>query len=208
MIISHSHKFIFIHVYKTAGTSIRKQLAPYNHAKPSPSFIRRLINSNENVYANKFDVHIAAAELKAKLPARIWDKYYKFSFVRNPWDWQVSLFTYMKKTKDVHVQGRIMDRISTFEEYIDWRVNNDVHLQKEYVYDMATNNPLLNYIGKLETIQLDFDHICKQVGLPQLVLTKENVSNSKDYRSYYTPATQATIAEVYKDDIETFGYSF
>lgn len=208
MIISHSHKFIFIHVYKTAGTSIRKQLAPYNHANPSSNIIHRLINPKENIYTNKYEQHISAAELKSKLPANIWSNYYKFSFVRNPWDWHVSLYMYMKRTKDVHAQGAIIDKISSFEEYVDWRVNKDVHLQKEYVYNMETNTPLVNYIGKLETIQQDFDKICKQVGLPQCTLSKENVSNQKDYRTYYTPTTQSVIAEVYKDDIDTFGYSF
>jgi hypothetical protein len=208
MLISHSHKFIFIHVYKTAGTSIRKKLAPYSHAKPSANFLHRLINPNESVFSNKFNTHSSAAELKKQIPAKIWNSYFKFGIVRNPWDWQVSLYTYMLKTQETHPQGSLVNKLSDFDSYIDWRVNNDVHLQKEYLYDMQTNKPLVDYIGRFENLQSDFDHICKTVGLPQTQLTVENVSNKKNFREYYNEKSKAIVAKVFNDDIQTFDYKF
>jgi len=208
MIISHSHKFIFIHVYKTAGTSIRKKLSPYIHAKPSTNFIHRIINPAESVYSNKFNTHVSAAELKKSIPANIWNSYFKFAIVRNPWDWQVSLYTYMQKTQETHPQGELINKLSDFDSYIEWRVNNDVHLQKEYLYDMQTNKPLVDYIGRFENLQTDFNYICNKIGIAETELTVENVSNKKNFREYYNERNKELVAKVFNDDIQTFGYKF
>ncbi len=107
MIISHAKKFIFIHNYKVAGTSIHNALNKYNN----PSFwgstlvdkIRLLTKRHPAIYTKEFEWHISAKELKYKLPANIYDSYFKFGFVRNPWDWQVSLYTYMLKNENKHI---------------------------------------------------------------------------------------------------------
>ena len=96
MLISHEHKFIFVHVYKVAGTSITKALECFAH-KPNLilAFLRRLgINQSSHEYS-KLHTHSTAIEIKNNIPEQIFNTFFKFAFVRNPWDWQVSLYHYM-----------------------------------------------------------------------------------------------------------------
>src|ERR1700758_1505800 len=122
MIISHRKKFIFIHNYKVAGTSIHQALRKYNN----PSFLgsilldklRLLAKKHPAIYAQDFEWHINAKELRDKLPANVFNSYFKFGFVRNPWDWQVSLYTYMLKAKD-HRDHTFIKSLKNFDEYIE-----------------------------------------------------------------------------------------
>jgi hypothetical protein len=65
----------------------------------------------------------------------------------------------------------------------------------------------VDYIGKYENLQDDFDEICRQIGI-NASLTHKNKSKHKDYREYYNDYTRNLIEEAFKEDIEMFGYSF
>ena len=128
MIISHSKKFIFIHIYKVAGSSIFNVLNNYE------SLFRRIKRKaykkfNKNAYPH----HLKIIELKKILPENIFNNYYKFAFVRNPWDWQVSLYHFMLQQK-AHFQHEFIRELKSFEEYINWRINKDLNLQSEFIY--------------------------------------------------------------------------
>lgn len=209
MIISHSKKFIFVHNYKVAGTSVRQALGPYgNH-----SFLRSSFNDKINlalgrypgIYAKKFAHHVKAPELQAKLPREIFNSYFKFGFVRNPWDWQVSLYKFMLK-RTTHHQHELVKSMQDFNEYIRWRVNEDVHLQKEFFY--VGDTCLMDFIGKLENLEQDFAKICERIGVASS-LTHLNSSRtaSDNFLKYYTPETIDLVYNAYLEDITLFGYS-
>lgn len=80
MILSHKHKFIFICNGKTGTTSIEAALEPYQEGKELDLGVPRLFVPK----------HIPPALLRGVLPAAVWDEYFKFVFVRNPWDLFVS----------------------------------------------------------------------------------------------------------------------
>lgn len=86
MIISFDHKFIFFGNGKTGTTSVVKALTPYDQNRD-----RRYSMKAENLFAPK---HLPPSLLKAMLPARIWEECFKFTFVRNPYDWLVSQWFY------------------------------------------------------------------------------------------------------------------
>src|SRR4051794_37346885 len=106
MLLSYEHRFIFIHVYKVAGTSVVAALEPFAH-RPEKLFVNRLLSKFNHLLGTHltwphhklkiFNDHVKALDLKRALPAAIFDNYFKFAFVRNPWDWQVSLYHYMKQ---------------------------------------------------------------------------------------------------------------
>lgn len=117
MIISHTHRFIFIKSLKTAGTSIEAALSqhcggddvivPINafahnldeHGNP----IHRGMNADE-IY-RKIGQHVDAATIKARVPAEVWDGYFKFSITRNPWDRALSYF-FWDRRKDPAIKPR------------------------------------------------------------------------------------------------------
>jgi hypothetical protein len=85
MIISHTHRFIFFSSSKVGTTSMEHVLAPlhegleYEFGTPSGLFIPK---------------HMPPAILKGAFPDHVWESYFKFVFVRNPWDWFVSQWFY------------------------------------------------------------------------------------------------------------------
>ena len=205
--LSYSHKFIFIHIYRVAGTSTIKSLEEYSK-KPA---MRRLLNKfRVGVHVpysrwKTFPSHIKARELRSQIPGQVYDNFYKFAFVRNPWDWQVSIYHYMLRDT-AHFQHALIKSMKDFDEYIDWRVNNEKKLQKDFVTDW-NGELIVDFVGRYENLLEDFEHVCHTLNvtasLPHL-----NKSPHTDYRSYYTDSSVRIIEENFKDDIEFFGYSF
>jgi len=150
--------------------------------------------------------HVTASELRNELPQEVYETFFKFAFVRNPWDWQVSLYHFMRQQSDHHQHDLIAEM--NFEDYIVWRCNHDLHLQAEFVTDKE-GNLIVDFVGRFESLQEDFDSICQQIGLPQLGLPHINRSHRRqDYRSYYNDRTRRLVETYFQRDIEIFGYSF
>lgn len=206
MILSHSHNFIFIHVYKVAGTSISDALAPYN-IKSLYMYrpYRYLSRVYPQILPNPYPRHAKAIELKERLPKEVFNHYFKFGFVRNPWDWQVSLYKYPLKKKNHH-QRKLINDLGSFENYLKWRIEHEVRLQKDFLYDGS--NKLVDFIGKIENLQEDFDLICEKIGIEKIKLPHLNKSNDKSYREFYNDKTKDLLYKAYKDDIELLGYEF
>jgi hypothetical protein len=201
---------VYVHIYRVAGTSIRDALTRYAYFpdRQLPIKLLRKIGMHHLVRhyrLEQFDGHATAQEIKEKLPPRIFKSFFKFAFVRNPWDWQVSLYHFMLQNKS-HRQHRLIESLGSFEKYLEWRVNEDLHLQKDFVVD-AHGKLLVDFVGKYFSLAEDFRYVCQRIGcnsaLPHL-----NSSLHGDYREYYTGRTIEIVAEAFKEDIEYFGYSF
>ena len=205
MIISHSHKFIFIHIYKVAGTSIGDALRGYAHFPSKVNKAKSFLGMAPNIFCNDFYGHIKANDLKEKIPAKIFDGYFKFAFVRNPWDWQVSLYHFALQTPKHH-QHELIKNMESFDEYIEWRVNKELRLQKDFIYD--EENLLVDYVGHLENIEQDFSEICNYLNVREVHLSTRNKSKHRNYRDYYTEYSKKLVEEAFAKDIEAFKYKF
>jgi len=208
MVISHIKKYIFIHVYKVAGGSIRNHLHRYGNASllTKVDKLKSILGMKSNIFSDNFNDHIRANELKEQIPSNIFDSYFKFAFVRNPWDWQVSLYHYTLETPS-HPQHQFLHAMANFEEYIEWRVNNEVRFQKDFVCD-EEGNLLVDFIGKFENLYEDYNAICKTLNIPDAKLPHRNKSNHKNYKKYYNSITKELIAKAFKKDIDFFEYTF
>lgn len=218
MIISYNKKFIFLHNRKVAGTSIKKILKDYGLICPCRSeainqlsekfaltrFLNYKISMKIKFIANYRD-HATALELKEQLPPDIWDSFYKFTFVRNPWDLQVSLYFYMLKRKD-HFQHELVKKMESFDEYIEWVTSKQVLLQKEYIYDVD-NQMIVDFFGRYENLEDDFKKITNRIGI-KATLPHINKSNHKNYQKYYNNKTKYLVGEKFKEDINLFKYDF
>jgi hypothetical protein len=208
MLISYSHKFIFIHIYKAAGTSITRALQEYAYEPPSEArynAIQKMLKHFDYYKLKVFADHVQARDVKSVLPARIYDRFFKFAFVRNPWDWQVSLYHYMM-TNPRHPDHSFIQSLSGFDQYIEWRISQSLRLQKDFVTD-DRGNVIVDYIGKYESLAENFSEVCRllnvDASLPHLMK-----SNHEDYRTYYNATTRNLVAQCYEQDIQLFGYEF
>jgi hypothetical protein len=214
MLLSFTHRFLFVHVYKVAGTSVMTALQPYAH-RPRELLLNRiagrlneLLGLRLTVPFSKYRVfpnHIKARELRDVLPARIFDRSFKFAFVRNPWDWQVSLYHFMLK-KSAHSYHQFVSSLGGFADYLRWRVRAEKRLQKDFLTD-ERGNFLVDFVGRFERLEQDFRHICQTLNL-DVKLPRLNQSPHRDYRSYYDSLTRELVATHFREDIEAFGYTF
>lgn len=210
MILSHEKKFIFIHIYKVAGTSVRRILARYDNLSkddfPWYENVKFWLGSRYGSFSDLSLNHIRASKVKRFISREQYNSYFKFSFVRNPWDWQVSLYHFMLQSTD-HPQHNIIQKMKGFDEYIEWRINNDFELQKDFLYD-ENDNLIVDYIGKFENLQEDFNEICLRLEIKPVDLPITNKSKHKHYSEYYNKSTRDKIYEAYKTDIDYFHYDF
>ncbi|TAH39186.1 MAG: transposase [Bacteroidetes bacterium] len=210
MILSHQKKFIFVHIYKVAGSSIRSVLSKYDDRDSSDLsiFNNSRIWMEQKFFRTEtsFLTHLKAREIQKMIKEVDFNNYFKFSFVRNPWDWQVSLYYFMMQSTN-HRQHKLVSKMKNFEEYLDWRINKDLDFQKHFVCD-SKGKLLVDFVGRFENIQADFDHICDRIYIPRFRLPVKNTSNHLHYKEYYTSKTRKWVEEAFKEDIELFGYEF
>ncbi len=210
MLINHKHKFIFIHVYKVAGTSVVNALENDSYPRYVPVEVRPTLTKFLRRFhlSSSFPVrvHSKAKEIRAKLDPDVYNNYFKFAFVRNPWDWQVSLYEYARQYRS-HPQNKLMSSFQNFDEYIRWRVREEATLQKDFLTD-DSGNLIIDYIGKFEQLSADFAEISQKVGLTVSLSEFNKTRERRPYGTYYTNETKQLVQNRFKEDIEMFGYSF
>jgi hypothetical protein len=211
MILSYSSGFLFIHVEKAAGSSIQQALLPFANAQPNSRLRRRLallgpLNRVGGLFrALQFGEHATANEVKRCLPAEVYDSLFKFAFVRNPWDRLVSRYAHLLRSKDRR-RHNFISSLEKFEDFLQWEIQRDSANQYPYVTD-AQGNQIVDFVGHYETLGEDFDKVCAKLKI-QVELPRANVSEHRDYRTYYTPETRGFVAKKFQRDIEMFGYNF
>lgn len=182
--ISHKHKCIFVHNNKTGGTSISKFLI--NETKPKCKHCTIL--DYKKMYGNYFD------------------SYFKFTIVRNPWDRLLS--QYFFRVGDDSQRGFLCRRKNTsFKEFLQNPFPIG-HVQQFSSISNKNEDVLVDFIGKFENLQQDFNTICDKIGFPRQQLPHKNKTKHKHYTEYYDDETKQIVAEKYAKDIEYFGYKF
>ncbi len=232
MIISHENRFIFLKTKKTAGTAIeaalselcgpsdvitpyraeseedRKGRGPQNYRiehplKPKRPLWRRLLGRPERYYHRSvgYYEHMPAALVRAYVGDEVWRSYFKFAFDRNPWDRQISWYFYKTKSK----AGR-----PSFERFM--RSRRRAYVDNYEIYTLG-GALAVDFLGRYEDLDADLAKALQMLGIDRrLEVPQSNVTPHReerhDYRSYYTPRTEALVREWYSPEIALLGYSF
>jgi len=216
VLLSLKYNFLFVHIAKTGGTSVRAALQPLRWRDPMylPQFIcSRLSHMTGHRIGSKFPRHAKIIAAREMLPQDFFDGLFKFVFVRNPWDLQVSSWHHVQKEHPQLLRG-----IDSFAEFIrvkldperpyDYIFDTSIQLQSDFVKDLH-GNVLVDFIGHYESLAEDFEEACRRIGIaPRPLPHKRKAASRDDYRRYYDDVTRDLVARHFSDDITTFGYEF
>jgi hypothetical protein len=217
MLLSPRYQFLFVHIAKTAGTSVRAALERVRRRDPYYWLMfpcHRLSHLTGHRLGTKFPRHAKAIAAKEMLPKEFYDSLFKFAFVRNPWDLQVSSFHHIRRERPHYLQGR-----DDFESFLRWKldpsrryqyhIDTSIERQSDYVIDLH-GNLILDFVGRYERLQDDFAEACRCIGIacPALPHRRQATDRERDYRAYYSDETAELVAAHFQPDIERFGYRF
>jgi hypothetical protein len=238
MILSHTHKFIFICGNKVGTTSMERALLPFQEGAE--------YEVSTGLYVAR---HIPPAILRGLLPATIWNEYFKFVFVRNPWDWFISqwFFHTVGPTPDgdapashrLRRRGRQLLRtirrparaqppagVKPMTQPAEGTVLTGGDVDAVF----ASLKPYRAFPGRDGLYQSSWacdmddrvivDYIGRYETLEDdfaeitrrlgldLTLPRLNTTTHRDYRSYYSPEAQDRVGELWSLDVTNFGYEF
>lgn len=212
MLISKKKKFIFVHVQKTAGTSLKKVLRA--HAPDAKLWHGR---------------HGHASSGIDEIGRERWDRFFSFGFVRNPWDRLISHYSMIcdriaELTPEQRQQPRpfkielwnyVLHFSHDFESFLDnctglildrGCYKSFLFNQLDYLTD-AAGQVAVDFIGRFENFEADSNEVLQRIGI-EAQMPRLNVSSRSGYREYYTPRTRDLVAARFARDIKAFGYEF
>jgi hypothetical protein len=258
MIISHKHKFIFMHTQKAAGSTITALCNPHlgPHDIQNGIWIDTLRNGgrlnrkavgilvtraplmaawvvrnkirNKKLKANPWLASIdwaikqyyaqrcgwpatphPTAEQVRDYDKYAWQEYFKFSVVRNPWDHAVSYYhwnLYMKNTNNV-----------SFKEFL-YRLNDwdrpdpeQIRPPRKTTWPIYTidNKIAVDHVIRFENLDAELTQLSQTLGIPlqKRIKTKSHHRDpKKSIADYYDIESLHLIENIYRKEIECFGY--
>ncbi len=192
MIISYLIKTIFIHVHRTGGSSMVNMLK------------KALPPEQLDIVAQHGNAQTIDATIFNNFP-----DYYKFGFVRNPWDRMLSWYSLLHKWK---LQVSLETDKKQFEEFLeqDLAIQSDDSFhynQLDYFTNMTHDLDQVT-IYRYENYNEEVKKIAKYLNLTIKEIPRVNETKAKNYRDYYTEKSKEIVAQKCNRDIVYFGYSF
>jgi hypothetical protein len=200
--ISHKYKCIFIHIPRCAGTSMEVSIHGGPYKKDGHKY-----------------KHLTSAYAKI-LYKDYWADYFKFSFVRNPWDRIFSLTKFPNfygcemKDGQVNIKNYITKfPLMEIDPRTDCKVDHNKIVLENCIYRNILSEEI-DFIGRFENIEEDWAFVSDMLKEKPPELTNFHVTKRPDYKKkkhyteYYDDEAREIVAERYEKDIEYFGYKF
>jgi hypothetical protein len=219
VILSTAHSFIFVHVPKTAGTAMTAALDPYavTGTRTPLRRVLRWLPLREAPDRAYFRKHETAAAMRAKLGPAVYDGFFRFTVVRNPFDHAVSHYEYLKEFRNPKKAAEFA--AMSFADYLHWRTKarglfvpsfSVLPDQAHWLVDGA-GKLLVNRVMRFETLAADFAAVLQEIGLSGVKMQVINPTRAKvkgrSLASYYDPGTLDAVRALYARDFDLFGYS-
>ena len=190
---------VYLRIPKTGSTSLCGKIRPYQEI---------LYNARDKYLGKtRYKCNNMAAATRDILGDDLFNKIFKFSFVRNSWARAVSSWQYTsfrrrgENFKDFCKDLQFRENCGNFQS---WHSTEQwIHL-----YDTNTGKLIVDFVGRVENYQEDFNFVCNKIGIPQRKLPRRNKTTHKHYTEYYDDETRQLVAEKYAKDIEYFNFKF
>lgn len=221
-IINHSHKFIFVHIPKTAGTSLTSALARYTHYCDLEIGGTAFGEQIQPAYRKRFGLskHSTAKEIRNLVGTVAWAQAFTFSFVRNPFSRCLSTYHFLRKwdAPNSEISKKIRN-FSSFDDYVlsdIWQeTNGPDELFRPQLYwlraNTHSNTLLVDFVGQVERINDDVTTLLNAIGIPENkrpnTLPQLNSSQPSALTDIKNAVVVDKIVAKYRSDFDAFGYS-
>ena len=229
MILSHKYKFIFIKTAKTAGTSIEVFLSqhcgppdivtpitppveghqPRNYEgliNPIPEILQRpgkLFSALRQTTTNrqKFYNHMPASEVKNRIPADIWNNYFKFCVERNPWD---------KVLSHYHMHAAREGGSLSLDEYL---VRGKFPINSFRYTDRSGTKIIVDRVLRYENLLAELGEVFSQLNIPfdgtlGVAAKSEYRTDRTPYQQVFNDEQRRIVEKAFAKEIELHGYRF
>ena len=208
MLISDSHKFIFLRMRKVASTSMQAILRPLCVPVPEGKLAhfksRTRLEWDYHHYVPR--AHESILTARRRMPKDRFEEYFKFAFVRNPWERLVSEYEFVLNRPE-HGRYKRVRGLKSFDEFIHMQIPRP----DAYQFNMLSDRKgrlLMDFIGHLENLDQDWQNVCDRIGIPHQALPHKNVTERRPYQSYYDTHSIQLVAKHWAREIELFEYGF
>jgi|TARA_B100000035_G_C20993090_1_gene551156 hypothetical protein len=204
MFINRKWKFVFVHNPKSAGTSIRNSF------------------NNEGygiLTRTKLFPHNPASVVHQSCGDKTWNEYFKFGFVRNPYDRCVSFYFFHRSDQYSHHVGK-QEAQKPFDEWLKQK------LSSKLVFDNTKKNNKfigfgnfvqvpqsvyldepLDFIGRYETLEKDYQYVVDKLGVKKTLPHYNKSVDHESWEHYYTDELKELVYNHFKEDFDNFGYA-
>ncbi len=215
MIVSHAYGFIFLKTEKTGGTSVERALMGVlgpddfqpgglrpRWAKYSPIHHGALTRQLPEIFG--LHAHATARQVRSVFGRELFDRYYKFTIERNPWDRQVSLYTHRQWKRGKGPENFARDMASPL-----YKATEYCRLDNWGIYAIG-GRVAVDRVIRYEHLETDLAAISADLGLPRLVLPRLRAyrPDRPHYSTYYDDRARELVARWYAREIAAFGYRF
>lgn len=205
--IFHKHRVVFLHVAKTAGTAIENYFMPQQR---DPAVANRDILFGLDKELGIDLQHATLATVRQLTSREIFEGYYKFSIVRNPFQRLVSAYNYRIKS--------YLPRFGSFEAFIrhlpegigEARARRGDHITPQVRHTHEDGRQAVDLIGRFEQLDTAMIVLAKRLGLSEPISLAgkppPNLHPQKASMDSYNDDLIAIIQNVYREDFDLLGY--
>lgn len=230
--ISHKHKFIFIHIPRTSGSSIEeafdyrknsqgreifkghqdhrtiKDITPFSisnfsdYKNRSINLVKRFNPVNYKINRTKYAI----------VNQKQFNSYFKFVIVRNPFSRLYSWFNACTNGQKMHFKKLGIPQNISFEDFLyKFAGHSNLKTQMDYITDYKGKIPF-DFIGRFE--DLDLVHrtlraeIYKNVRFDLVAAVNNKKVDPLHYRKFYNSDSRKFIQDIYAEELNYFNYDF
>ena len=205
VLVSHKYKFIYIKNEKVAGSSVESFFGKYC-IDPKKEYDytddikqqvdeygiigSRNLGCTEN---DKWKNHKSAIDIKKDLGEKVFNDYFKFCVVRNPYDKMVSLYYWSKSRLP-------------FKEFVKKYHCNNISIHS------INRKIVCNYFIRYENLEEDIKKVCSKLNIDSYDLSllprhkSSQRKNKKHWREYYDKEIKRIVYYKHRNEFELFGY--
>ena len=212
MIVSHRHRFIFFAVPRTGSHAVRTALAP--SLGPEDWQQEGLLTGARSPLPPLGRIghgHISLRLARPHLPEAVWRTYFKFAFVRDPYDRFVSACAMMNKGNAAyagHETAVMKYTLTSLRGAVSAASFRKLMLAQPQAGLLVDESGRIgvDFVGRYEDIQESFAQVCRRIGIPPQPLPVVNAASHRPYREYYDDELRRLVTSFYRRDFELLGY--